>query len=175
LNCAVTGNLTEKKVANVRGLLPLLILTFSLAASGASFAQTYEQGRAAYKEDDFKTAFAIFQPLANQGHAQAQFSLAILYDEGEGVQKDIQKAAFWYRKAAEQGHRDAQFNLGQLYSVGKGVPKDLQQAYFWWILASTDGDEEATENRDKAERALPPEQREKAREEARKWRATAPR
>ena len=47
--------------------------------------------------------------LAEQGNAEAQFSLGFRYDEGEGVPQDSQEAVKWWRKAAEQGHDQAQF------------------------------------------------------------------
>ncbi|NJD23922.1 MAG: sel1 repeat family protein [Betaproteobacteria bacterium] len=151
-----------------------LLLATCLTAAGPAIAQTFEDGRAAYKRDDFTLAFKIFHPLAERGDARAQFSLGILYDEGEGLPADAAKAAYWYRKAAEQGHREAQFNVGQMYSVGHGVAKDLQQAYFWWILASGSGDEEATNNRDRAGQQLPPAEREKIRAEAARWKPRQP-
>jgi TPR repeat protein len=165
---------TVASAARARRTLATFLLAFCLGLAAPAMAQTYEEGKAAQKRDDFAQAFAIFLPLAEQGHARAQFSLGLLYDEGEGVPADAAKAAYWYRKAAEQGHREAQFNLGQMCSVGHGLPKDLQQAYFWWILASSDGDEEATRNRDKAGAQLPPAERERIRAEAGKWRPRSP-
>ena len=40
---------------------------------------------------------------AEQGDAEAQFSLGSCYDEGEGVRVDKSLAVKWCRKAAEQG------------------------------------------------------------------------
>jgi TPR repeat protein len=37
--------------------------------------------------------------------AGAQFNLGVRYYNGEGVAKDLEKAAYWYTKAAEQGPR----------------------------------------------------------------------
>lgn len=158
----------------VRRTSARLALAVCLAAAGPAIAQTFEEGKEAYKRDDFTLAFKIFQPLAERGDARAQFNLGILYDEGEGLPADAAKAAHWYRKAAEQGHREAQFNLGQMYNVGHGVAKDIKQAYFWWILASGDGDEEATSNRDRAGQQLPPAEREKIRAEAARWKPRQP-
>jgi len=39
---------------------------------------------------------------ANQGHFQAQESVAIIYKYGEGIPVDLEKAAYWFGKAAEQ-------------------------------------------------------------------------
>lgn len=49
---------------------------------------------------------------AEQGCADAQFTLGIMYEFGDdGVEKDVAKAISWYRKAADQGHEQAQCAL----------------------------------------------------------------
>jgi hypothetical protein len=55
---------------------------------------------------------------------QAQYNLAIVYYQGEGVQQDYKQAAAWYRKAADQGYAGAQHNLGLMYYQGEGVQQD---------------------------------------------------
>jgi hypothetical protein len=45
---------------------------------------------------------------ANQGNAEAQYRLGVLYAKGMGVKKDRREAYKWYRKAASQGHARAQ-------------------------------------------------------------------
>jgi TPR repeat protein len=65
---------------------------------------------------------------AEQGEADAQFNLGLLYANGEGVPQDYAEARTWYLKAAEQGDAKAQFNLGLLYSHGWGVPQDKAEA-----------------------------------------------
>ena len=78
---------------------------------------------------------------AEQGDAEAQFSLGFLYEGGVGVPKDVAQAAIWYRKAAEQGLAIAQVRLGQLYYVGDvGVPKDAAQAAIWFRKAAEQGE-----------------------------------
>ena len=42
-----------------------------------------------------------------QGHATAQMSLGACYEDGEGVEKDLNKAIEWYTLAAKQGNEDA--------------------------------------------------------------------
>ena len=49
---------------------------------------------------------------AKQGHAEAQFNLGAMYDQGQGVPQSYKEAAVWLRKAADQGHAEAQYNLG---------------------------------------------------------------
>src|SRR5207247_4375042 len=67
------------------------------------------------------------EKAADQGYAQAQNNLGTLYENGEGVPKDLRKAAKLYQKAADQGYALAQNNLGLLYENGEGVPKDLRK------------------------------------------------
>ena len=87
--------------------------------------------------------FNEIQNLAEQGDARAQFNLAKMYDKGEGVQQDKQKAAEWYQKAAEQGLAIAQFNLGVLYENGDGVEQNKAIAEEWYSKACAKGSEKA--------------------------------
>ncbi|HLS17219.1 MAG TPA: tetratricopeptide repeat protein [Paenalcaligenes sp.] len=59
--------------------------------------------------------------LAEQGNAEAQFNLGLMYYFGQEVRQDYAKAAEWFEKAAAQDVADAQFNLGFMYYNGKGV------------------------------------------------------
>jgi TPR repeat protein len=55
-----------------------------------------------------------WRPLAEQGDADAQYRLGVLYANGYGVPKDYVQARQWYEKAAAQGNTIAQYNLGRL-------------------------------------------------------------
>ena len=83
-----------------------------LALTVPADAGPYEDGNAAYSRKDYATALKIWKPLAEQGHANAQFDLGVIYDNGDGVPQDYAEAVKWYRMAAEQGYATAQFNLG---------------------------------------------------------------
>ena len=87
------------------------------------------------------TAFAAawLRRAADQGLADAQFILGLMYYQGEGVAKDEQEAAAWIRRAADQGLALAQFTLGLMYYEGKGVPKDEQEAVVWYRRAADQG------------------------------------
>ena len=104
----------------------LLALALTAGAWVPVQAQTWEQSSAAYQRKDYRTAFAGFKKLAEQGDAGAQYFLGRMYDTGRGVPKDDQQAAAWFRKAAEQGSAGAQYFLGLMYYQGRGVPKDEQ-------------------------------------------------
>ena len=85
------------------------------------------------------------QKAAEQGHADSQFYLGVRYFEGEGVKKDVFKAAAWYKKAAEQGHINAQYSLGLLYGTGEGVIRDRKKACDLIRAAAEQGNKRAIE------------------------------
>ena len=84
--------------------------------------------------------------LAEQGNAEAQFSLGLMYDNGEGVPENDAEAMRWYRLAAEQDDADAQVNLGVMYANGEGVPEDDAEAVRWFRLAAEQGYADAQNN-----------------------------
>lgn len=97
-------------------------------------------GMNAYDRGDYFTALKEWEVAAQQGDFKAQNNLGLLYEKGEGVSQDHQKAIFWYRKSAEQGNPIAQFNLGYSYANGRGVPKDLEKALSWYEKSAMQGD-----------------------------------
>ena len=66
-----------------------------------------------------------------------------MYYCGEGVEKDYDEAAKWYRTAAEQGDQEAWYKLGNMYYRGEGVKKDTAEAAKWYQKAAEQGHEEA--------------------------------
>ena len=83
---------------------------------------------------------------AEQGDADAQFSLGVMYDNGEVVSQDYQEAVGWFRMAAEQGNVAAQCNLGLMCANGQGVPQDYQEAVSWYRKAAEQGNADAQYN-----------------------------
>lgn len=80
------------------------------------------------------------QKFAEEGNAEAQYELGLLYYYGDDVRADIQEAIRWFKKAAEQGHIRAQFQLGEIYYYGKeGIRKDFDEAVKWLKLAAKQG------------------------------------
>ena len=85
------------------------------------------------------TMFRSFKARAEKGDAVAQFSLGNCYENGNGVAKNLDEAANWWRKAADQGHPNAQFKTGLCYESGIGVPRDFVQAVSWYRKAAEQG------------------------------------
>ena len=84
---------------------------------------------------DFQKTFQA----AEQGNAQAQLDLGVMYYKGEGVRQDYAQAVQWFRKAAEQGVAEAQHNLGVAYDQGLGSRQDDAQAVQWYRKAAEQG------------------------------------
>ena len=80
---------------------------------------------------------------AEQGDAEAQLNLGICFAIGDGVNKNREHAAKWYRKSAEQGNPEAQYCLGACYSNGDGVTEDAEESMKWLQKAADQGYEKA--------------------------------
>ena len=146
-------------------------LTFLLLFSGSSgvFGDDYQDGWDAYERQDYKTAYKLWLPLAEQGDADAQVLLGFMYEKGQGVPQDYKEAVKWYRLSAEQGHAKAQYNLGLMYEQEQGVLQDYALAHMWFHIADSNGIKGAAANRHRAEKKMSPSQIEKAQELARNW------
>ena len=147
----------------------LLILFFLLSLTAPVAAGEFEDGMAAYGREDYESAFQLWQPLAEQGDAPAQFNLGVMYSQSHGVPQDYVEAMKWYRRAAEQGYAPAQFNLGNMYNEGHGVPQDYVQAHMWLNLAASQGSDKGRRNRDLAAAKMTPDQIAEAQRLAREW------
>ena len=64
-----------------------------------------------------------------------------MYENGEGVEKDLDEAVRLYHAAAGQGDADAQFTLGQMYENGEGVERNLEKAAKYFEQAAAQGHE----------------------------------
>ena len=121
----------------------LTLATLLIFSCATAWAADFDKGVAAYNAGDSATALAEFKPLAEQGDAVAQYNVALMYANGEGVIEDDKEAVKWYRLAAEQGIAEAQYNLGNMYDNGEGVIEDDKEAVKWFRLAAEQGGADA--------------------------------
>jgi len=73
---------------------------------------------------------------AENGIAEAQIRLGMMYQMGAVVPQSDQEAIKWYRLAAGQGNSKAQFIMGLMYANGWGVPQEDQEALKWYRHAT---------------------------------------
>lgn len=78
-------------------------------------------------QEKFKQAL----PKAEAGNSEAQYDVGNMYEKGNGVAKNTEKAFEWYLKAAKQNHDKAAFEVGFAYLRGVGVSKNYDKALKW--------------------------------------------
>jgi transglycosylase-like protein with SLT domain/Sel1 repeat-containing protein len=64
-------------------------------------------------------------------------------EHGEGVPRDVRRAAELYCEAAHLGDAEAQFSLGWMYANGRGIPRDNRMASLFFAMAAEQGHEYA--------------------------------
>ncbi|WP_169739342.1 tetratricopeptide repeat protein [Vibrio rhizosphaerae] len=71
----------------------------------------------------------------------AQYQLALHYQQGQGVQADLKQSFYWMEQAAENGHTQAQLQVANDYLNGSnGATPDQTQAIYWLTRLATQGD-----------------------------------
>ena len=69
-------------------------------------------GMDTYDEGDLEAAFEYYTKAAAYGDVEAQYRLSMMYNEGEGVEKDKKMELHHLTEAAMEGHPEARHNLG---------------------------------------------------------------
>jgi len=104
----------------------LLVVAFMLGSSDV-FAG-YQDGLYAYYDGNYELALKELTPYAEQGDADAQFRLGVMYIGGLGTRINDAKGISWYKKAAKQGHKPAIEDLK--ITCGKKLSKITDQDPF---------------------------------------------
>lgn len=127
--------LTEDTLERVRGDSPRsipLIDEFGL----------YKLGLQAVEKQQYAQAFGYWQPLANDGHAESQYQVARLLENGQGVAADFDRALYWYDRAAQKGHGAAQLRLGR-YHMNESPDPNKALGFYWIQSAADNGNADA--------------------------------
>ena len=103
----------------------------------------YTEGLRLFYLKKYGEALPLLLRAAEAGDAKAQHFVAMLYENGNGVARDLEKAAHWYRRTAESGDREAMLTYAMLRALGKGTDADLADACHWATLALHSGTEKA--------------------------------
>jgi S1-C subfamily serine protease len=120
-------------------IVSLIAVNSVLIEVGSTKSEQQGKGSVANQSSP-EEEFTNLKKKAEQGDADAQYSLGLMYGNGEGVPKDSAKAFEWFQKAAEQGSADAQYSLGYMYGNGEGVPKNDVKAVEWIEKSAAQGD-----------------------------------
>lgn len=101
-------------------------------AAPARSNSAFERGVAAYDSGRYDEAMALWLPIASAGNAAAQFNVANLFENGQGIDKDDRAASRWYLAAAQHGDAEAQIRIASRYESGVGIGRDLGRAAAWY-------------------------------------------
>ena len=66
---------------------------------------------------DYPQAMAAYKIAAENGHAQSQYQVGMMYRHGRSVAQNYKQAIAWFEKAAAQDHPDAVGQLGVMVSL----------------------------------------------------------
>ena len=106
-------------------------------------------------ENDIKNSIKSIIYYAEQGNAECQYVMSLVYDpvmydglgidlSAYGIKPDVTESFIWERKAAEQGQNEAQYRLGVRYaSNDEGVKKDLVKSFSWTLKSAQNNNENA--------------------------------
>ncbi len=64
----------------------------------------YQEGLKHYYNFEFSEAYKFFLKAAKSGNSEAQLRLALMYRQGQGIQKNVDQAQYWAKKAEEGKH-----------------------------------------------------------------------
>ena len=117
-----------------------------ITATRYIYLHGHGSGEVAIQKDKAEAA-RLFKLAAQKGHATAQFNLATMYKQGEGVSQDYVEGLRWLQMSASQGYRRALFSLGWMYQHGVGgVCQDSAAAAKQYKEAAVRHDPEAQVN-----------------------------
>ncbi|HLA36203.1 MAG TPA: tetratricopeptide repeat protein [Rhodocyclaceae bacterium] len=125
----------------------LVLAVLCLAIAASSYATPLDDAIKAIDAGRDAQAFQLLTPLANEGNAQAQYRLGILYYHGKGAPEDENLAIYWWKKAAAQGNSEAMFHIANAYlfnpKAEKMVSDPDREAAIWFFQAASAGHAEA--------------------------------
>ncbi len=121
---------TELRPINGGGMMTELSDDLSMALTS---------GVAAFEAKHFARSMELLSPLAEAGHPDAQYRMAIMAQNGLGMVENEPLAFKYMHAAAEAGFPLAQHGLGFMYLEGECVEKNAEQAVVWFRKAAEHG------------------------------------
>ncbi len=129
----------------VAGAVVLLICTGKPPAEldNSAPSETAANQDASFTDENYGKAAEWYLRSAEQGNANAQYRLGLLYCDGRGVEQNYEEAVKWFTEAAKQNHPEALDRLGMLAENGYGMERDEQQAAEWYRQSAEQGNTDA--------------------------------
>ena len=93
------------KFSKLAGFLSVAIIGSSLLTLGCSKDLELEQCKVNYSKYNYSEAFKFCSVAAEQGDAEAQFNLGVMYDNGQGVRQNYTKAKEYFGLACDNKYQ----------------------------------------------------------------------
>ena len=124
-------------------LIAAFVFQFFVFGEEDSYEETFEQNETA----DMKDSFSQDDVLGLDGifweKPKSQFRLGSLYYNGDVVERNLEKAKYWFEKLVKQSNTiRTLLYLATLYYDGG----DYKKAKYWWEKAAEQGDSDAQNN-----------------------------
>jgi len=107
----------------------IIIIIVVVVRSSGTFEQKAESA-----------TFALTMLSAGTGKPDAMDKVGACYLNGEGIGRNYQEAASWFRKAVEKSYAPSARNLAHMFRQGLGVERNLETAAYWYQRAAALGD-----------------------------------
>jgi TPR repeat protein len=117
-----------------------------MSFNAAVHSAQVQDAEANIKAGQYAKALAKLRPAAGAGDPVAEYLLASLYLNGNGVPKDTDEGLEWLTKSADQGYARAQSDLGALYLIGRDIAGDTRRGMELLGRAAAQGDPSASYN-----------------------------
>jgi TPR repeat protein len=134
---------------NLRNALPFMLAAFFVVPLPAQerLPAATEALLATRARLDGMTQSSLSEVISNahSGDREAQYLLALVYEQGRLVPRDLASVRAWMLKSAQQGYAPAQTGMGRIYlnkSSGSAV-REYADADRWLRLAAMQGDADA--------------------------------
>ena len=112
-------------------LLPLLPPKVEVPNTNSVQDASIQNAEALYRNANYPQALKYYYALAGEGDSFSQYMIGHMYFYGEGTNKDVCEATYWYDKSARSGYGFAQFEMARAYYEGYGIKRNNTEAYLW--------------------------------------------
>ncbi|MBX9692788.1 MAG: sel1 repeat family protein [Cyanobacteria bacterium] len=92
----------------------------------------------AIRHHRYRRAHRHLRKLDRQNHSKSQTILGLLYENGLGVERNVERAAEYYKKAAGQGLAEAESRLGHLMLSAKASFEHEERDGIYWIKSAAE-------------------------------------
>ena len=123
-------------------VLIILISTIGIVSCGEDPEELFQKGMNYAAIRNEVECAKYLKLAAQQGHADAQGYLAVLYFSGSGVEQSYTEGLKWAKLSAEQGSAQGAFALGGFHM---NISGDYQEAAKWFKVGAEQGHQSSIE------------------------------